>query len=499
MIQKWHNKMSNALLLSAYFYMIPLGASSIDQSLQAAYLSPLIIEAIDNLKDSIAQPKISTDLNQFLSFINEGVEIIPHQITQKALNDLLLIFAYDQNYEVNPSMDQSISIIKEYADQLKKGHFTLVINSSKNPQTCASYIKKWRQLLQNEEALVTKAPRLNNEMTDITVSDDYLNIIALTSNSVSTQDLFVSGDVEIRGELNACRNKFRGKKGKRGSKGRRGHQGPKGPRGRIGLTGSTGLLGSTGPTGATGFTGPTGPQGIPGSAAAMGATGGTGNTGATGQTGATGLTGSTGSTGETGFTGPTGFTGETGATGLTGSTGNIGSTGSTGIDGSTGITGATGATGTTGFTGSTGTTGATGTDGGLLDFAFIYNLTAITIATEADVPFSDNGPMTAGFTHAPNSSVITIVNAGTYLITFSVSGTEPNQFALFLNGTPIAGSIYGSGAGTQQNIGQAIVIAGAGDVLTLRNHTSSAAVGLSSVVGGTQANSNASIIIERIA
>ena len=57
------------------------------------------------------------------------------------------------------------------------------------------------------------------------------------------------------------------------------------------------------------------------------------------------------------------------------------------------------------------------------------------------------------------------MNAGDFKITFSVSGTEPNQMALFLNGTPVLGSVYGSGAGTQQNTGQVIVAVGASDVL----------------------------------
>jgi hypothetical protein len=44
-----------------------------------------------------------------------------------------------------------------------------------------------------------------------------------------------------------------------------------------------------------------------------------------------------------------------------------------------------------------------------------------------------------------------------------------------------------------------IIIASAGAVLTLRNHTSSpAAVGLQSSAGGTQINITASILIEKI-
>jgi hypothetical protein len=90
------------------------------------------------------------------------------------------------------------------------------------------------------------------------------------------------------------------------------------------------------------------------------------------------------------------------------------------------------------------------------------------------------------------------VNAGDYKITWSLSGTEPSQFALYVNAVLAPGTIYGSGAGTQQNNGQAIVTVTAGAVLTIKNHTSAAAVGLPSVAGGSQANSNASIVIEKL-
>jgi len=120
------------------------------------------------------------------------------------------------------------------------------------------------------------------------------------------------------------------------------------------------------------------------------------------------------------------------------------------------------------------------------------------VPLEADVPFSNNGVL-SGVTHAPGTTNITLVAAGIYKVAFSVSGTEPNQFALFLNGVLVPGTIYGSGAGTQQNTGQAIFLVAAGDVLTVRNHTSSAAVGLQPLAGGTQANVNASVTIEKLA
>ena len=120
------------------------------------------------------------------------------------------------------------------------------------------------------------------------------------------------------------------------------------------------------------------------------------------------------------------------------------------------------------------------------------------MAIEADITFSSNGVMTSGITHALNGSAIVLVNAGTYKITFSVSGTEPNQMALFVNGVQVLGGVYGSGAGTQQTTGQAIVSVAAGAVLTVRNHSSAAAVTLATPIGGTQANANASVAVEKL-
>ena len=114
--------------------------------------------------------------------------------------------------------------------------------------------------------------------------------------------------------------------------------------------------------------------------------------------------------------------------------------------------------------------------------------------------FSDNGVGTAGFTHALGSAEMVVINSGDYKVTFSVSGAEPNQFALFLNGVPVAGSVYGSGAGTQQNNGQVIVTIGANDVLTLVNHTSASAVTLAAAppIGGTVIAVNASMLIQKL-
>ena len=191
--------------------------------------------------------------------------------------------------------------------------------------------------------------------------------------------------------------------------------------------------------------------------------------------------------------------GRDGATGATGPSGGpTGATGPTGIIGLQGVTGATGAFGGTGPTGATGSTGAAGSGGGVLGFGYVYNIDPQVVALEAPILFSTNGPL-SGVTHAPGDDEIVVTDAGTYEVNFSVSGVEPNQFTIFVNGVPDTSTVYGSGAGTQQNTGQSILVLGAGDVITLVNHTSAAGVTLQTLAGGTQTNVNASVQIVRLA
>lgn len=221
----------------------------------------------------------------------------------------------------------------------------------------------------------------------------------------------------------------------------------------------------------------------------MGARGATGLTGLTGVAGLAGMPGATGTQGQQGVSGDAGAVGAQGPTGTAGAQGPAGPAGSVGAQGPVGPAGAVGAQGPAGPAGPTASR----------EFAYVYNEGPAVVALEADVPFDSNGVLSAGITHAPGDAGITFVTAGTYEVTFTLSGVEPSQMALFLNGAAVPGAIYGSGAGTQPNTGHVIIVVGAGDVLTLRNHTSSAAVTLQTLAGGTQVNVNASILIEQLA
>jgi hypothetical protein len=132
-------------------------------------------------------------------------------------------------------------------------------------------------------------------------------------------------------------------------------------------------------------------------------------------------------------------------------------------------------------------------------YGYIYNLTAETVAIEAPVTFDSVSSVTSGITFTSGGSAITVTASGVYSVSFTVLCVEPNQFVIFVNGAPAAGSIFGSGAGTQQNTGTVLLALLAADVLTLHNHTSAAAVTLQTLAGGTQTNADASVTIMRIA
>ena len=168
-------------------------------------------------------------------------------------------------------------------------------------------------------------------------------------------------------------------------------------------------------------------------------------------------------------------------------------TGATGATGSSGATGADGPTGPTGSTGATGATGPTATP----DYGYVYNLSGQTVAVEGDVTFDTNGPLN-GFAHTPGTAVITALDSGTYLINFSVSSVEASQFAVTLNGTPLPDAIFGADTGTSQRTGQVIVSLSAGDVITIRNHTSLTGVTFGTTDGGTATDVNASVVVDQL-
>lgn len=301
----------------------------------------------------------------------------------------------------------------------------------------------------------------------------------------------------------------RGQAGQTGQTGSSGARGATGPRGVEGSNGNTGADGPAGPAGAAGAAGAAGPAGADGAAGPAGQPGAAGETGpqglqgvrgevgAAGPEGAPGAAGADGQTGAAGTDGESGAAGETGAAGATGAAGEEGLEGEQGADGIDGTPGADGAAGPAGETGPEGLTGPEG-ENGLAEYGYVYNTVAETIALGGAVSFGSNGVLSPGIEHVAGSTDTIVTAAGIYEIDFSASTVGPSQLALFVDGIPLTGSTYGSGAGTQQNSGQVLASLPTGAILTLRNHQSSGAVELQPNAGGTEASTNASILITLI-
>ncbi|MCD6050799.1 MAG: collagen triple helix repeat [Verrucomicrobia bacterium] len=356
-----------------------------------------------------------------------------------------------------------------------------------------------RTLLHNGESdfypdVVSYIVRVQDILPDSTV-----RAVALGSGTIhqgenhSTGGGFQGVNTEIVGPPGTncvCINGTNGLNGATGPMGLTGLTGP------MGLPGLPGLAGINGINGTNGLNGVAGTNGLPGTIGPMGLTGLTGPMGLPGLPGPAGINGINGTNGLDGVAGTNGLPGAIGLTGLTGLTGPMGLPG---LPGPAGINGINGTNGLNGVAGTNGVNGINGT-GSTPQYGYFFNLSAQAVALEAAVTFSNTGVHTAGITHGVGSSDVVLVSAGDYKINFSVSATEPNQFALFLNGVAVASSIYGSGAGVQQNTGQVILTAQANDVLTLRNHASAAVITLAAIppIGGTASTVNASLLIQKL-
>ncbi|OIK09924.1 hypothetical protein [Bacillus sp. MUM 13] len=144
-----------------------------------------------------------------------------------------------------------------------------------------------------------------------------------------------------------------------------------------------------------------------------------------------------------------------------------------------------------------GAAGANGTAAST-DYALIYQSTAQSVDPQTDVTFDTNGVIFGSIAHTVGDSIITINTPGNYKVIFSVTAQEENQFALFLNGTLVAGTIYGSNNVSQQNTGVAIITIAGTSTLTLRNYISTTPVLLETLAGGTANNVTASILIQKL-
>jgi len=150
---------------------------------------------------------------------------------------------------------------------------------------------------------------------------------------------------------------------------------------------------------------------------------------------------------------------------------------------------------------------APGGVGGLSEFGYFWQSVADVGATIA----ADNGKAlfqtassnnTAGLTTVPASGDIVLGGSagGVYKISWMVAAAEPGAMAVYINGAmaSLAGTTYGSGAGTQQNSGMCILTIPNSAVVSLRTNLCSAALTLQ--LAGTTDTSQVvtSILLEKI-
>ena len=124
--------------------------------------------------------------------------------------------------------------------------------------------------------------------------------------------------------------------------------------------------------------------------------------------------------------------------------------------------------------GAQGPQGPAGT-GGLSAFGYGFELATIadsTVVGGADVPFSNNGPL-SGVTHTAGTTTFTVPANGTYRFGYSVTITAGvgAAMALAVNGSVDFSTMVSFVNATSTFGGVALMTLAAGDVVTLRNNS----------------------------
>jgi BclA C-terminal domain len=156
--------------------------------------------------------------------------------------------------------------------------------------------------------------------------------------------------------------------------------------------------------------------------------------------------------------------------------GPLGPAGPEGPQGIPGPPGPPGLQGLQGLQGPPGPPGPAGSGGtGLSAFGYSYHVATIANATVvggADVPFSNNGPL-SGVSHTAGTTTLTVPTTGVYRVSYVVNitagiGSAP---ALAVNGTVDSSTAISALVATGNISGTALLQLAAGDVLTLRNNS----------------------------
>ncbi|HDR6127859.1 TPA: Gly-Xaa-Xaa repeat protein [Bacillus anthracis] len=401
---------------------------------QNKFSKPCFPSSAGRIPNTPSIPVTKAQLRTFRAIIIDLTKIIPKlfanpspQNIEDLIDTLNLLSKFICSLDAASSLKaQGLAIIKN------------LITILKNPTFVASAVFIELQNLINYLLSITKLFRI-----DPCTLQELLKLIAALQTALVNSASFIQGPTGPTGPTGpAGATGATGPQGVQGPAGATGATGPQGVQGPAGATGATGPQGAQGPAGATGATGPqgaqgpagatgaTGPQGIQGPAGATGATGPQGVQGPTGATGI-GVTGPTGpSGGPAGATGPQGPQGNTGATGPQGIQGPAGATGATGPQGAQGPACATGATGPQGVQGPTGATGIgvtgpTGPSGPSFPVATIVVTNNIQQTVLQFNNFIFNTAINVNNIIFNGTDTVTVINAGIYVISVSISTTAP--------------------------------------------------------------------------
>ncbi|WP_242280215.1 Gly-Xaa-Xaa repeat protein [Bacillus cereus group sp. BfR-BA-01428] len=407
---------------------------------QNKFSKPCFPSSAGRIPNTPSIPVTKAQLRTFRAIIIDLTKIIPKlfanpspQNIEDLIDTLNLLSKFICSLDAASSLKaQGLAIIKN------------LITILKNPTFVASAVFIELQNLINYLLSITKLFRI-----DPCTLQELLKLIAALQTALVNSASFIQGPTGPTGPAGATG--ATGPQGAQGNTGATGATGPQGAQGNTGATGATGPQGAQGNTGATGATGPqgaqgntgaTGPQGAQGNTGATGPQGIQGNTGATGPQGIQGNTGATGATGigvtgptgpsggPPGPTGPQGPQGNTGATGPQGIQGPAGATGATGPQGAQGPAGATGATGPQGVQGPTGATGIgvtgpTGPSGPSFPVATIVVTNNIQQTVLQFNNFIFNTAINVNNIIFNGTDTVTVINAGIYVISVSISTTAP--------------------------------------------------------------------------
>ena len=130
------------------------------------------------------------------------------------------------------------------------------------------------------------------------------------------------------------------------------------------------------------------------------------------------------------------------------------------------------------------------------DYAYIYNTATQTVAVDAALTFSSNGPLSGTITHTAGTAQAVIGRTGVYLVNYYIDGGAAETTAtVYRNGEALQGTTYSTAA--NGDTGQFIIAAQTGDVLTLVN-TGAAEITLTASGTTPEAVTNASMTIVRL-